>query len=913
MVLKSKVRNCSVLFAGLLLFLSSQNTAYAKSTDLLRQQNSIELVEVKDANNTADSTGLGKVNYDYYIGKYEITNAQYVQFLNAVAKTDQYGLYNKAMGQTGYDSYGFICRGGIKRTGSSGSYVYTVIEGRENKPVCNLSIMDAAYYCNWLNSGSIEIGVYNKLTTGKTLKEKFERSADAVKNGAYALPTENEWYKAAFYSPKKYNGSGGYWRYPLQVDVMDNSKTYMANFNGGVTTDLKNVGSYNYPTYYGTYDQAGNAGEFTQTFSEYNSWDSTESSISRGGCLTGCYNYLPKTENSSYYSVPIMYKATEEYDYVGFRVVYVQGEDVEALESVDSNQQPEQNPSTQPTISVGKNNDVPDFDLKKYANQTIFAEGVSKEEGWYDNDKLSASGISAPDNSYCWASTVSGWAQWMQDRMVEEGWSLPTNITNGKGTNYSTAIFEKFVKEWNNTGSGGKTNFGLDWYMWGKYVYQDTSNFMIDNPINKSDKGPGTLYQILENNHFSKDKIEIEVTTDKAYNTLENYLIKTSENHIEKSVAFQVLMGYEYAQFGYKSRYDYFSKTVIHALKNGGVVAVLPNQGGHVINLWGVDTDENGNVSRVYITDSDDPSKYGKNKLIAHDLKVTGTTLSMEGYYGNGGFGAWHIFYKLPYSRLELEGNIETPEKHEHVWDSGVVTTAPTCTNSGIKTYHCTGSECQETKTKTIDASGHSLQIIKEAATMSANGVLTYQCRNCDYHHTKEIAKISSVMLSESKYIYDGKVKTPKVTVKDANGKLLDSKKDYDTTYSTGRKNAGKYTVKVTFKGEYAGTKSVVFVINPLTQNVKITSNTKTVNYKTVKNKSVSTSEVSVTGAKGSKKFSKVGGSDKLTINSTTGKIVVKKGTKKGTYSIKVKVTSKATTNYKQTTSAVKTIKVVVK
>jgi len=37
---------------------------------------------------------IGSVNYDYYIGKYEVTNNQYIQFLNAVAATDTHGLYN---------------------------------------------------------------------------------------------------------------------------------------------------------------------------------------------------------------------------------------------------------------------------------------------------------------------------------------------------------------------------------------------------------------------------------------------------------------------------------------------------------------------------------------------------------------------------------------------------------------------------------------------------------------------------------------------------------------------------------------------------------------------------------------------------------------------------------------------------
>ena len=57
-----------------------------------RVEAEIMVVTVGPAGNSADSTGLGSVSYEYHIGKYEVTNAQYVGFLNAVAATDRYGL-----------------------------------------------------------------------------------------------------------------------------------------------------------------------------------------------------------------------------------------------------------------------------------------------------------------------------------------------------------------------------------------------------------------------------------------------------------------------------------------------------------------------------------------------------------------------------------------------------------------------------------------------------------------------------------------------------------------------------------------------------------------------------------------------------------------------------------------------------
>mgnify|MGYP001125509654 CR=1 FL=1 len=75
-----------------------------------------------------DTTYYGGVAYDYNIGTYEVTNGQYVEFLNAVAASDPYGLYDTEMWSNAYG-----CK--IQRTGSSGTYTYSVAEDRANRPV----------------------------------------------------------------------------------------------------------------------------------------------------------------------------------------------------------------------------------------------------------------------------------------------------------------------------------------------------------------------------------------------------------------------------------------------------------------------------------------------------------------------------------------------------------------------------------------------------------------------------------------------------------------------------------------------------------------------------------------------------------------------------------------------------------
>lgn len=73
----------------------------------------------------------------------------------------------------------------------------------------------------------------------------------------------------------------------------------------------------------------------------------------------------------------------------------------------------------------------------------------------------------------------------------------------------------------------------------------------------------------------------------------------------------------------------------------------------------------------------------------------------------------------------------------------------------------------------------------------------------------------TSFTLSATRYNYDGKVKTPTVTVKDNFGKKLRNGTDYTLTYAPGRKTPGKYSVTVNLKGVYSGSKTLYFTILP--------------------------------------------------------------------------------------------------
>lgn len=103
-------------------------------------------------------------------------------------------------------------------------------------------------------------------------------------------------------------------------------------------------------------------------------------------------------------------------------------------------------------------------------------------------------------------------------------------------------------------------------------------------------------------------------------------------------------------------------------------------------------------------------------------------------------------------------------------------------------------------------------------ATTTKDGSIVSTCTECGEDVSiKKIAKVSRISLSKTAYSYDGKVKTPSVTVKDANGKTLKKGTDYTVTYSAGRTKIGKYTVTVTLKGSnYSGSKTLSFTVGPV-------------------------------------------------------------------------------------------------
>jgi formylglycine-generating enzyme required for sulfatase activity len=176
-------------------------------------------IDIVDSGNSADTNGVGSVNYNYKISQYTITNCDYIQFLNAVStQSDTNDTYNVQMSGDPY--------GGIIRSTGSAPYTYTLKTNFDNKPINFLNIKSMMRYCNWLHNGK-PIGIQDFSTTeeGAYILDPIGITPQVsliASNGAkYTLPTLNEWYKAAYYNPRKNGwGNGGYWTYATQSDSL---------------------------------------------------------------------------------------------------------------------------------------------------------------------------------------------------------------------------------------------------------------------------------------------------------------------------------------------------------------------------------------------------------------------------------------------------------------------------------------------------------------------------------------------------------------------------------------------------------------------------------------------------------------------------------------------------------------------
>lgn len=174
------------------------------------------------------TTGYGTVDYTYRISKDNVTNSQYAAFLNAVDPlgTNAYKLWDANMSDHVIGGVGPqpASTGGIDRDLAAAEGArYSVKAGQDQFPAIWVRWTSAARFVNWLSngqgSGGTESGVYDmSVFIGNPLggfAPPPARAADAT----IFLPSENEWYKAAYYDPSLNGGAGGYWQYGTQTNT----------------------------------------------------------------------------------------------------------------------------------------------------------------------------------------------------------------------------------------------------------------------------------------------------------------------------------------------------------------------------------------------------------------------------------------------------------------------------------------------------------------------------------------------------------------------------------------------------------------------------------------------------------------------------------------------------------------------
>jgi formylglycine-generating enzyme required for sulfatase activity len=227
-----------------------------------------------DPSNSDAVPGIGSVSYEYRIATTEVTNAQYVEFLNSVdaAGTNPNAIYNNMMSSD--------ARGGISfSAGAASGSKYAVKANMGNKPVNLVSYFDSMRFVNWLENGQIaggtESGVY-------TISDGI---AETRASGAqFFIPSENEWYKAAYHEPAAQGGdSDNYWTFATGSNTLPIVAS--ATATGDIANPGANVANYAFgafwnsrvgnvttvgsagplsTSFYGTFDQSGNVFEWNE-------------------------------------------------------------------------------------------------------------------------------------------------------------------------------------------------------------------------------------------------------------------------------------------------------------------------------------------------------------------------------------------------------------------------------------------------------------------------------------------------------------------------------------------------------------------------------------------------------------------------------------------------------------------------
>jgi formylglycine-generating enzyme required for sulfatase activity len=250
----------------------------------------VDFVSISQTNNTADTTGYGAVPYEYRASIYEISQ-------NDITKATASGMSNVTAGAW---------------TG--------------NQPAANISWYEAAAFVNFLNTNSGKTAAYDLAWNGSAWSMALWSSEQAWtaggtnlyrnKNAFYFLPSENEWYKAAYYNAAGTN----YFLYPTGSDTAPTAVASGTNAGSAVYNSVASVpaivDSAGGLSPYGTMGQGGNVFEWTESAFAGTNRFSSEFRARRGG------NYV-NSEDRLRSSTRVFFDPSFENGNVGFRVASI--------------------------------------------------------------------------------------------------------------------------------------------------------------------------------------------------------------------------------------------------------------------------------------------------------------------------------------------------------------------------------------------------------------------------------------------------------------------------------------------------------------------------------------------------------------------------------------------------------------
>lgn len=202
------------------------------------------------------------------------------------------------------------------------------------------------------------------------------------------------------------------------------------------------------------------------------------------------------------------------------------------------------------------------------------------------------------------------------------------------------------------------------------------------------------------------------------------------------------------------------------------------------------------------------------NKSLANiDESAFEYCCNLNNVYYNGNETEWDSIRIAEYNNEYFFGANSEYNAHIHNYSASMIKNS-TCMESGSISYTCS---CGDYIIKDIDKKVHNYDKIVTKATLKKNGSIKGACKNCGSKIDEVYYYPKTIKLSTTKYTYNGKVKTPEVTVKDSKGNPLVESVDYVITYADGRKLPGIYIINVKFFWIYQGEKNLKMTIVPKT------------------------------------------------------------------------------------------------